>query len=171
MSILHLVPVVTTTTTSVLANDQRLFLRIFLQKEVETNAKHVLTPYWKIMIDTVVPFVVAPLLGTIGSIGAILYTTPEEVLRTSGAYSWYVASMAFAAGHFLFVPSILPKIRGLQNGEPTPTLRQWLHIHMIRSLTVDLFALVAFSLEKSNLRLQQNLIKPNALLRKRILHI
>jgi hypothetical protein len=143
MSILHLVPVVTTTTTLVLANDQRLFLRIFLQKEVEPSAKHVLTPYWKIMIDTVVPFVVAPLLGTIGSIGAILYTTPEDVLRTNGAYSWYVAGMAFAAGHFLFVPSILPKIRGLQNGEPTPTLRQWMHIHMIRSLTVDLSALVA----------------------------
>jgi hypothetical protein len=125
-----------------LANDQYLFLRIFLQKEVEPNAKHVLTPYWKIMIDTVVPFIVAPLLGTIGSIGAILYTTPEEVLRTNGAYSWYVASMALAAGHFLFVPPILPKIRGLQNGGPTSTLRQWMRIHMIRSLTVDLFALV-----------------------------
>ncbi|CAH0050581.1 unnamed protein product [Clonostachys solani] len=138
MSILHLIPVVTSTTTLVLANDQRLFLRIFLQKEVEPNAQHVLTPYWKIMIDTVVPFIVAPLLGTIGSIGAILYTTPEEVLRTNGAYS----CMALAAGHFLFMPPILPKIRGLQNGEPTSTLRQWMRIHMIRSLTVDLFALV-----------------------------
>ncbi|KAG7406364.1 hypothetical protein LZL87_013643 [Fusarium oxysporum] len=139
MSILHLVPVVTSTVSLWFAFDQFFFLGLFLNKKVEPTAKDTLTPYWNTMINTGLPIVVAPLLGTIASTTAILATTREEYLRDKGSFSWYIASTALAASHFAFVPIILPKIKGLQNGGLTPILRQWMRIHITRSVTVDLF--------------------------------
>jgi hypothetical protein len=137
MSLLYLVPVVTSTVSLWFAFDQYFFLGIFLHKDVEPGAKHVLTPYWNTMITTGLQYVIGPLLGTAGATAAILYTTPSEVLREKNCYSWYIASMAFAAGHFTFAPAILPKIRGLQEGGLTPTLRQWMRVHVARAITVD----------------------------------
>ncbi|KAK7742651.1 hypothetical protein SLS63_000216 [Diaporthe eres] len=114
MSILHLVPVVTSTVSLWFAFDQYFFLGIFLHKDVETGAKHVLTPYWNTMIGTGLGYVVAPLVSTIASTVAILSTTSAGLLRDKGSYSWYVASAFFAAGHFAFVSAILPKIRNLE---------------------------------------------------------
>ncbi|WYZ38318.1 hypothetical protein EsH8_III_000232 [Colletotrichum jinshuiense] len=142
MSILHLVPVVSSTITLWLAVDQYLFLGIFLNKKVEPNTKDVLTPYWNRMIDTVVPVIIAPLLVTMASTATILATSSEELLRDKGSFSWYIASTALAASHFAFVPIIMPKIRGLQNGGLTPELRRWMRVHIIRSFTVDLFCWV-----------------------------
>ncbi|KAL2756320.1 hypothetical protein ACRALDRAFT_1063703 [Sodiomyces alcalophilus JCM 7366] len=139
MSILHLVPVVTSTVSLWFAFDQFFFLGIFLNKKVEPNAKDVITPYWNTMINTGLPIVIAPLLGTIASTIAIVTTTSEEHLRQKGSFSWYIASIALAAAHFAFVPIILPKIKGLQNGGLTPVLRRWMGIHVTRSVTVDLF--------------------------------
>ncbi|KAF5671216.1 integral membrane protein [Fusarium heterosporum] len=139
MSILHLVPVVTSTVSLWFAFDQFFFLGIFLNEKVESHAKETITPYWNTMINTGLPIVIAPLLGTIASTAAILGTTSEEYLRNKGSFSWYIASTALAASHFAFVPIILPKIKGLQTGGLTPTLRQWMRIHITRSVTVDLF--------------------------------
>lgn len=143
MSILHLVPVVTSTISLWFAFDQYFFLSIFLHKDVEPGAKHVLTPYWNIMIGTGLGYVIAPLVGTMASVAWILNTTSTELLQAKGSYSWYIASAALAAGHFIFVPAILPKIRGLSNGGLTPILRQWMRMHVTRAVTVDLFCWVA----------------------------
>lgn len=143
MSILHLVPVVTSTVSLWFAFDQYFFLGIFLHKDVETGAKHVLTPYWNTMIGTGLGYVVAPLVSTIASTVAILSTTSAGLLRDKGSYSWYVASAFFAAGHFAFVSAILPKIRSQSNGGLTPALRQWMRVHITRAVTVDLLCWVA----------------------------
>ncbi|KAG8161792.1 hypothetical protein KVR01_008779 [Diaporthe batatas] len=133
MSFLHLAPVVTSTVSLWFAFDQYFFLGIFLHKDVELRAKHVLTPYWNTMINTGLGYVVAPLFCTIASTAAILNNTPTGLLQAKGSY----ACAAFAAGHFAFVPAVLPKIRGLSNGGLTPVLRQWMRVHVSRSLTVD----------------------------------
>lgn len=143
MSILHLIPVVTSTVSLWFAFDQYFFLGIFLHKDVEPGAKHVLTPYWNTMFRTGLRYVIAPLVGTIASTVAILSTTSTELLRDRGSYSWYIASALLAAGHFAFVPAVLPKIRSLSNGGLTPALRQWMRVHVTRSITVDLFCWVA----------------------------
>ncbi|EFQ34564.1 hypothetical protein CGRA01v4_13935 [Colletotrichum graminicola] len=140
MSLLYFVPVVSSTVTLWLAVDQYLFFGIFLNKKVEPSTKDVLTPYWNRMIETVVPAIIAPLLVTVASTTAILSTTSEELLREKGSFPWYIASTALAASHFAFVPIILPKIRGIQNGALTPGLRRWMRIHIVRSVTVDLLA-------------------------------
>lgn len=143
MSILHLIPVVTSTVSLWFAFDQYFFLGLFLHKGVEPGAKHVLTPYWNTMIDTGLGYVVAPLIGTIASTIAILSTTSAELLRAKGSYPWYIAGAVLAAGHFAFVPAVLPKIRSLSSGGLTPALRQWMRVHVTRSVTVDLFCWVA----------------------------
>lgn len=143
MSILHLVPVVTSTVSLWFAFDQYFFLGIFLHKDVEPGAKHVLTPYWNAMISTSLSYVIAPLVGTLASTAAIFTTISTELLRDKGSYPWYIASLALAAGHFAFVPAVLPKIRSLSKGGLTPALRQWMRIHVTRSVTVDLFCWVA----------------------------
>lgn len=137
MSFLHLVPVVTSTVSLWFAFDQYFFLGIFLHKDVEPGAKHVLTPYWNTMIGTGLGYVIAPLLCTMASTAAILNNTPTELLQARGSYAWYIASAAFTAGHFAFVPAVLPKIRGLSNGGLTPVLRQWMRVHVSRGVTVD----------------------------------
>lgn len=142
MSMLYLAPVVTSTVSLWFAFDQYFFLGIFLHKDVEPGAKHVLTPYWYIMISTGLGYVIAPLVGTMASIAWILNTTSTELLQAKGSSSWYVASAVLAAGHFAFVPAILPKIRGLSNGGLTPMLRQWMRVHVTRAVTVDLFCWV-----------------------------
>ncbi|ROT36439.1 hypothetical protein SODALDRAFT_335540 [Sodiomyces alkalinus F11] len=139
MSILHLVPVITSTVSLWFAFDQFFFLGIFLNKKVEPYTKEVITPYWNTMINTGLPAIILPLLGTIASTTAILTTTSEEVLRAKGSFGWYIASTALAAAHFGFVPIIMSQIKGLQNGGLTPVLRRWMVIHVTRSVTVDLF--------------------------------
>lgn len=112
------------------AFDQYFFLGIFLHKDVEPGAKHVFTPYWKTMFSTGLGYVIAPLIGTIASTVAILSSTSTELLRDKGSYPWYIASVLFTAGHFAFVPAILPKIRSLSIGGLTPALRQWMRVHV-----------------------------------------
>lgn len=143
MSILYLIPVVTSTVSLWFAFDQYFFLGIFLRKNVEPGAKHVLTPYWNTMFSTGLGYVIAPLVGTIASTVAILGTTSTELLLERGSYSWYIASALLAAGHFAFVPAVLPKIKSLSNGGLTPALRQWMRVHLTRAITVDLFCWVA----------------------------
>lgn len=143
MTILHLVPVITSTVSLWFAFDQYFFLGIFLHKDVEPSAKHVLTPYWNTMIGTGLGFIIAPLVGTIASTTTILNTTSTELLQQRGSYLWYVASIALALGHFAFVPVVLPKIRALSDGGVTPALRQWMRIHITRSVTFDLFCWLA----------------------------
>lgn len=143
MSILHLVPVITSTVSLWFAFDQYFFLGIFLHKDVEPSAKHVLTPYWSTMIGTGLGYIVAPLIGTMASTVTILNSTSTELLQAKSSYEWYIASIILAAGHFAFVPVVLPKIRALSDGGLTPALRLWMRIHVTRSVTVDLFCWVA----------------------------
>lgn len=142
MSILHLVPVVSSTVSLWFAFDQYICLSIFLHKDVEPGAKHVLTPYWNIMIGTGLSYVIAPLVGTMASIAWILNTTSTELLQAKDSYSWYIASATLATGHFIFTPAVLPKIKSLSNGGLTPMLRQWMCVHITRTVTVDLFCWV-----------------------------
>lgn len=138
MAFLYLAPLVTSTVSLWFAFDQFFFLGVFLHEKVKPHAKNVLTPYWNTMIDTGL-LVIAPLLGTMVFTATIITRTSEEVLRNKGSYSWYIASILLAAGHFSFVPIALPKIRRLQSGGLTPTLRQWMRVHVARTLSVDLF--------------------------------
>lgn len=143
MSILHLVPIITSTVSLWFAFDQYFFLGIFLRKDVEPSAKHVLTPYWNTMIGTGLGYVIAPLVGTMTSTATILHTTSTELLQEKGSYYWYITSIALAAGHFAFVPVVLPKIKALSDGGLTPALRKWMHIHVTRSVTVYFVCWVA----------------------------
>ncbi|KAJ4422407.1 hypothetical protein N0V82_002963 [Gnomoniopsis sp. IMI 355080] len=87
------------------------------------------------MISTGLAYVIAPLVGTIASTAIIINTTSTDLLQEKGSYAWYVASIALAMGHFAFVPAIMPKIKGLSNGGLAPVLRQWMRVHITRSVT------------------------------------
>ncbi|KAH8765043.1 hypothetical protein F5883DRAFT_421771, partial [Diaporthe sp. PMI_573] len=56
-----------------------------------------------------------------------------------GSYLRYISSIFLAAGHFIFIPTVLPKIRSLSDSGLTPALRQWMRVHITRAVTVDLF--------------------------------
>lgn len=62
----------------------------------------------------------------------------------------YAAGATFSSAHFLFGGKIMTLINNLCNeqsekkGETLETLRQWLHVHLIRTLVADVPALLCF---------------------------
>ncbi|KAL1866680.1 hypothetical protein Daus18300_006624 [Diaporthe australafricana] len=137
MSVLHLIPVVTSTVSLWFAIDQYFFLGIFLHKDIEPGTKHVLTPDWKTTIATGLGYVIAPLVVTIASTASILNITSTKLLQDKGSCCWYIASAVLTAGHSTFVSAILPRIRSLSNGGLTPARSMWRRMHVTRTVTVD----------------------------------
>ncbi|KAK2029016.1 hypothetical protein LX32DRAFT_719555 [Colletotrichum zoysiae] len=147
MSILYAVPIITSTASVLFAANQHFFFGLFLHPNVKQNAKQVFTPWWNAMVPTGLVYVIAPIVGTIASSLAIIKTS--ELVHEKGTGRWYIASAVLAAGHFAFVPLVLPRVKAMSNGGLSPFLDEWLRVHVIRSFTVDLgcwiSAIIAFT--------------------------
>jgi hypothetical protein len=145
--LLILAPVVTSASTFWFAVDQSVMLSIYQypQKKAQSNA---ILPHF---FDKFLPRALTILFGLNGLSAAIAYTnilTQGELLRRTGAASWYAAGASFSLAHFAFAPAVAYKVRDIVEdegkGRSTAILAKWMTVHRVRMLTVDLFSLVSF---------------------------
>ncbi|KAI1383550.1 putative integral membrane protein [Hypoxylon trugodes] len=142
-TILHFVPVISTTSSLWFAWDQYEFLTLFRKPDLRGLSNELLPSYFTSFFNRGAPRVLALLTTTVISCGSILRYSPSTILRDSAP--WYIAGLSFALGHQVFVPFILPSIQAIKNDgkeKNVAELESWLRVHTWRSLTVDLAAWV-----------------------------
>ncbi|KAL7619781.1 hypothetical protein AAE478_010323 [Parahypoxylon ruwenzoriense] len=140
-TILHLIPVISSTCSLWFAWDQYEFLMLFHKPDLKALSNKLLPSYFTTFFNRGAPRVVALLATTVFSCGTILRYSPSTILRDS--VPWYIAGLSFALGHQVWMPFILPSIRAIKGDAKENNvveLEHWLRIHTCRSLTVDLAA-------------------------------
>ncbi|KAK7750070.1 hypothetical protein SLS62_008063 [Diatrype stigma] len=142
MSLLYLVPAISSTCSLFFAWDQFVFLRLFLKKDVQPHGNRLQSSYWKSFFPQAVVVVFAG-IGTTAGASFTLMATQSDILLAKGTYNWYLAGAVLAIAHLPFAPTIMPTIKRLQDPKKdvdsgTATLQKWLRIHTTRALTVDL---------------------------------
>lgn len=145
LTLLRLVPAISSTASLTLAWDQHWMLRIFTLPELELDSNLYLPKWFHAFFRAGLPSVLAFLSVTMTT--ATLNLRSESLLlKRRGSYYWYAAGAALAAGHLLFVPAVAPRIQAIVEDETkeksVEELRRWLRVNGIRGLTTDLGAWV-----------------------------
>ncbi|KAI0475736.1 hypothetical protein GGR56DRAFT_639430 [Xylariaceae sp. FL0804] len=143
--LLHLVPVISSTSSLWYAWDQYEQLTVFRQPAIHRLSNQILPQYFNAFFTRGVPRVLGLLATTVLSSAVLLRYSPTTALHEQGAFPWYIASISLAIGHMAWAPSIIPPVRAIENDAKDKNLAHleiWLHRHMWRSLTVDLGAWV-----------------------------
>ncbi|KAI0142979.1 hypothetical protein GGR57DRAFT_372832 [Xylariaceae sp. FL1272] len=141
-TLLHLVPLISSTCSLYFAWDQLFFLSIFLKKDIRHHGSRLQASYWQSLFPTAAPLVIG-LIAVTSSSSFYLLRTSADILKQKGAYNWYLACGSLALCHFLWVPLIKPVIDSLQDDRKdvdsgAKTLQRWLNIHLTRFLSVDI---------------------------------
>ncbi|KAL6713689.1 hypothetical protein ACLMJK_009154 [Lecanora helva] len=140
LTLLRLAPLITSTASLTYAHDTNLFFRIFLSPTYSPPEANLILPPWfkTYMKRGVVPIITLYPLSLI-SAGANIYFT--EASRAGAAAMWYGLGFGFTVGHFLFARwavRLLVAVAGDESkGKCTEDLREWLGMHLWRSLSVD----------------------------------
>lgn len=142
MTLLYLVPLISSTCSLYFAWDQFFFLRLLLKKDIQTHSNRLQASYWKTFFPQAAGIVVGLISITSGSTCAILRTS-AGLLQDKGSYNWYLAGGTLALCHLFWVPRIKPVIESLQDSEKDiemgpQVLQRWINIHTTRALTVDI---------------------------------
>ncbi|KAH9905361.1 hypothetical protein F4778DRAFT_705269 [Xylariomycetidae sp. FL2044] len=139
---LHLVPVISSTSSLWYAWDQYEQLTLFRHKEMKSLSNQVIPPYFTAFFKRGVPRALGLLATTTLSCASILRYS-SEVSREKGAFPWYVAALALAVSHLAWAPSVIPHVKAIENDAKEKNLvhlEHWLRLHVWRSLTVDIGA-------------------------------
>ncbi len=142
---LRIVPVISSTCSLWFAWDQHELLAHFTRPEIRGLSNQILPAWFGAFFSAGAPRVVGLLAATVLSSGAVLRYSPDGLLRDRGSSRWYLASIAFALGHQLFVPFIIWPIRAIPRDakdKNVAELQAWLRVHTVRTLTVDIAAWV-----------------------------
>ena len=144
---LRIAPLVSSTCTLLFARDQQFFLGILNHTEIRKQSKPLLSSYFKIFFRSGVVFVLGCLIASTATGIANIYTQRAD-LEVKDSFWWYTAGAALAASHLVYVPMISPSIQALReprsNTDVNKSLDEWLSINLLRTVTVDLGAFLAF---------------------------
>ncbi|KAI0966355.1 hypothetical protein F4678DRAFT_450015 [Xylaria arbuscula] len=143
--LLHLVPVMSSTSSLWYAWDQYEQMTLFRMSELRGHSNQLLPKYFSSFFARGTPRVLGLLLTTSVSCGAILRYSSAALMRDTGAFPWYVAGLSLAVSHLAWAPAILPPVRAIEKDAREKNVVQldaWLRLHVWRSLTVDLGAWV-----------------------------
>lgn len=139
--LLRIAPLLTTNASLMFSIDEYFFLSIFLHPSILPQSNTILLKYFTFFFNRGIFIILSLYLLTIGTATAIL-TIESAGLQAEGSDWWYGAGLAFTFGHFVFIPWIVPPIKGIREdrwkGQFGDDLRIWLKVHMLRSLTTDL---------------------------------
>ncbi|KAI9839500.1 MAG: hypothetical protein M1819_002125 [Sarea resinae] len=165
--LLRLAPIITTTASLYYAWDQHFFLTVFTQPPLCTTlaptTHQVLPAYFTNFFNTGIFFILGINAATITTAITNLFVD-RRALNDAGSLKWYAAGLALTMAHFAFVPAITGPVGNLvaleksrkesaEKGEREPEeagktsmayLHQWLKIHRVRALTVDLAGWTSF---------------------------
>ncbi|KAI1310355.1 hypothetical protein F5Y03DRAFT_345912 [Xylaria venustula] len=142
--LLHLVPVMSSTSSLWYAWDQYEQMALFRMSELRGLSNQLLPKYFPSFFARGTPRVLGLLLTTAVSCGVILRSS-SALMRDTGAFPWYVAGLSLAISHLAWAPAILPLVRAMEKDAREKNIAHldaWLRLHVWRSLTVDLGAWV-----------------------------
>ncbi|KAI4861086.1 putative integral membrane protein [Hypoxylon rubiginosum] len=140
-TLLRIAPVISTTCSLWFGWDQYEFLQLFLKPDIQGHSNEMLPSYFNTFFGRGARRVVGLLLTTILTSAANLRYAPDGLLHERGSFIWYSGAIAFALGHQIYVPFILPSIKAITGDAKEKNvneLKKWLYVHNWRTLTVDL---------------------------------
>ncbi|GAW19620.1 hypothetical protein ANO14919_091080 [Xylariales sp. No.14919] len=143
VSLLHLVPIMSSTSSLWYAWDQYEQMVIFRRQELKGLSNQLLPRYFTAFFARGAPRVLGLLLTTAFSSGAIVRYSSAALAREKGAFPWYIAGLSLAISHLAWAPAILPSVKAIEKDAKEKNVAQldaWLRLHVWRSLTVDLGA-------------------------------
>ncbi|KAI6081404.1 hypothetical protein F4821DRAFT_249408 [Hypoxylon rubiginosum] len=144
VTLLHLIPVVSSTCTLLLAIIQYSSLQILTRSEIRDLNERIISCYFTAFFDSIVLRVVGNLLTTMVSV-ACIFRLSDMSLGEQKSCHWYLAGACLAMAHLLVYPIIAPHVEALRKDcrdKNIDALQDWLRIHWLRSVVIDLPAWV-----------------------------
>ncbi|KAI0178959.1 putative integral membrane protein [Hypoxylon sp. FL1284] len=142
-TLLRIAPAISSTCSLWFGWDQYELLQLFLKPDIQAHTNKMLPSYFSTFFNRGAPRVVGLLLATVLTSAANLRYAPSGLLHQRGSFIWYSGAVAFALGHQIYIPFILPSIKAITGDAKANNvnqLRRWLYVHNWRTLTVDLAA-------------------------------
>ncbi|CAD0084262.1 unnamed protein product [Aureobasidium vineae] len=139
--LLRVAPLVTSSAALSYCWAQNVFISIFTRHKNRDKSNPLLPTYIGDWFYGYTGQLIATYTTTILTASANLYYH-GQVLAASGSAKWYTAGAVLSAAHFAFVPAVAWKftsiIKDETKGNSVKVLDDWLKVHRIRSLTVDI---------------------------------
>lgn len=119
---------------------QNLFIGLFTRERNRDKSNPLLPTYVEDWFYGYTGQLIATYTTTILTASANLYYHGQS-LRSLDSANWYAAGAILSAAHFAFVPAVAWKFTAIindeTNGNSVKVLDEWLKVHRIRTLTVD----------------------------------
>ncbi|OTA68821.1 hypothetical protein K449DRAFT_322897 [Hypoxylon sp. EC38] len=147
MSLLYIVPLISSTCSLYFAWDQYFFLTLLLKRDIQIHGNRLHIFYWQKFYSRGAIAVVGLISITSGA-SLTLLRDQTSLLQEKGSYNLYLAGGMLAICHLLSAPLMVPIAYTVRDGKKdihkgTKALRRWLNIHLMRALTVDLACFVS----------------------------
>ncbi|KAK6002188.1 hypothetical protein QM012_001826 [Aureobasidium pullulans] len=140
--LLRIAPLITSSATLSYCWAQNVFINIFTRQRNREKSNALLPSYIEDWFYGYTGQLIAAYTATILTAGANCYH--RQTSAASNSVKWYVAGAIFGAAHFTFVPAVAWKftniIKDETKGNSVKVLDNWLKVHRIRSLTVDIIS-------------------------------
>lgn len=143
MVLLRVAPLITSSATLSYCWAQNVFISIFTRQRNREKSNPLLPTYIEDWFYGYTGQLIAVYTTTILTASANCYFH-RQILAASNSAKWYAAGAIFSAAHFAFVPAVAWKFTTIINdetkGNSVKVLDEWLKVHRIRSLTVDIIS-------------------------------
>ncbi|KYK61572.1 hypothetical protein DCS_02714 [Drechmeria coniospora] len=142
---LLLAPLTSSTATLVCAWDQHVFHSALTRPETQPHAEAILPSFWRTLLPTGLPQVVAQ-LGATACTSTVALCLHGDLLRRRSAHGWYVAAATLAVAHLAYGPLVARSIKRVLDDERregrsnVAVERVWVDVNLLRMLTTDLAA-------------------------------
>lgn len=148
LTLLRLIPVISSTISLQFAYDEYAFLSRWVQPAYRAQADALLPTWFTSWGPWGTNVVFGSFTISIAS-GLANFVAGREVREAAVGRYWYAAGLGFAAAHLLvWGPTALKLLAKIRKGEPegraTESMRDWLAMHLTRSILVDLPAVFCF---------------------------
>lgn len=145
LTLLRLIPLITSTVSLMWAADEYMFLVSWLPESYRDQAQALL-PLWFATWGRMATYVLFGSFSiSIGSAIANIRTFTEA----SPASKWYWAGLFFVVEHFAYGPKAVGLLAAIKKpapqGNPTESMRQWISMHLTRVVTADAPAFLSFA--------------------------
>ncbi|QIW97189.1 hypothetical protein AMS68_002707 [Peltaster fructicola] len=154
-----ILPLCTASATVGMTIFQYPMLLAFLNARPTITGKPMSRFFDALAVPAIASIVPTTLVSAISGLVCARWLRTHVTLETTSVSNWYLYGSVFAVGHLAFVPLVAGPIKRMaEAGRDVITrseeeiekanekeLKQWLIVHTVRTLTVDLFALVCFA--------------------------
>ncbi|KAG9841863.1 hypothetical protein KCU98_g9362, partial [Aureobasidium melanogenum] len=141
--LLRIAPLITSSATLSYCWAQNVFISIFTRQRNREKSNTLLPTYIEDWFYGYTGQLIAAYTTTILTAGANCFFH-RQIFAASNPAKWYAVGAVFSAAHFAFVPAVAWKFTTIINdetkGNSVRVLDDWLKVHRIRSLTVDIIS-------------------------------